>query len=125
MSARRLLVALALGAVLLAGCGGTDMTRSAATDLQSRVAAVSAAVVDGDQTGAQTALNNLHLVVTNLVARGEISEDKAESILAAAEDVQNQLALMPTTTTTQPICDEDCDEGPGPKGKGHEKHGKD
>jgi len=128
VSPRRLLAALALGAVLLAGCGGPDMTNSASADLQSRVAAVRAAVVDGDSSGAQTALNNLHLVVMNLVGRGELSEGKASDILAAAENVQDQLDLMPTTTTTQPICVEDCGEGNGKGkglGKGPGKHGED
>lgn len=123
MSARRSLVAIAVGVMLLAGCGGPDMTGTASSDLQSRVAAVTAAVVGGDPVAAQTALNNLQLAVTNLVDRGDLSEDKASDILAAAEGVQSQLSLMPTTTTTQP-CDKKCGEEHG-KGKGPGKHGED
>jgi len=91
--------------LVLAGCGGgggvsLSMTSGAASQLQTGVDAVHAAVASGDRTQAVQALTNLQTTVTRLREQGQVSSDRAAAILGAAADVEAQLGLMPTTTTT-------------------------
>lgn len=93
--------------LLLAGCSGgggggvsLSMTSGAASQLQTGVDAVHAAVASGDRTQAVQALANLQTTVTQLRHQGQVSSDRAAAILGAAADVEAQLGLMPTTTST-------------------------
>ena len=129
-------VALLVGG--LAGCGGSDsLPRSAATQLQPRVAAIRVAASAGDPVGATAAAGELGRMVATLRATGDLTAKQATEILAAAADVQTQLAQLappasenPTSTTTgttgtaptaattgeHPPKGKDKDKG---KGKGH------
>jgi crotonobetainyl-CoA:carnitine CoA-transferase CaiB-like acyl-CoA transferase len=76
------------------------MTSGAASQLQTGVDAVHAAVASGDRTQAVQALASLQATVTQLRHQAQVSSDRAAAILGAAADVEAQLGLMPTTTTT-------------------------
>ena len=92
--------------LVLAGCSGggggvsLSMTSGAASQLQTGVDAVHAAVASGDRTQAVQALANLQTTVTQLRHQGQVSSDRAAAIVGAAADVEAQLGLMPTTTST-------------------------
>lgn len=100
----RLLAVVVFAGVVLGGCGGdsTDVSKSAAAELQPRVAEIRqlAGQRQADQVAAKLA--ELRLRVSDLVQRGELSERAGQEIIASAEGVQAQLTLITTTTTTVP-----------------------
>lgn len=86
MSARRLraVVAIALTAGLLAGCaGGSSYDSATAERLQQQVLVVSTASADGDWAGASTALLELEASAATALARGEITQERFDAIMAA------------------------------------------
>jgi hypothetical protein len=120
-------MALLVGLALLAACGGdaAPMSRGAATELHTRVAAVRAAADARDVGAAANALDELRTAVDRLHRADELTDARAADILAAAAAVQDQLVTITTTTTTTtappttappPSTDEN-DNGKG-KGKG-------
>jgi hypothetical protein len=121
------MVAMALLGGGLAGCGGSgSLPRSAVTVLQPRVAAIRVAASAGDPAGARAAAAEVRRMVAALQATGDLSAKQATAILAAAAQVETQLALLAppppppenatsTTTTTT-------DAHPG-KGRGKDEGG--
>lgn len=101
--------ALALAAVLVLApaCGGdgTDMTEAAAIQLDSQVQDLRQAAAGGSREAASHELADLRGLVDELSTAGELGEDRARRILAAAAEVEANLELMasttpPTVTTT-------------------------
>jgi hypothetical protein len=114
----------------LAGCGASgSLPRSAATLLQPQVAAIRVAAAAGDPAGAMAAAVALRRTVTDLRAAGDLSAEQAAAILAAAAQVETQLALVappaaedPTSATPTTATDGEHphkDEGKG-KGRGND-----
>lgn len=99
---KRLLALVVVAGVLVAGCGdeNSDVSDSAAAELQPRVAEIRqlAGQRQADQVAAKLA--QLRSRVTDLVQRGELSERAGQEIVASLDGVQGQLALITTTTTT-------------------------
>ena len=135
---RAVLASMFAGLALLA-CGreGPELSDQAARDLAQRVQQVRAAAAAGDRNGAGAALAGLRGAVADHRSRGQLSEDRAARVLAAAADVESRLTLMPappppttrTTATAPPRRppttvteggDEDGDKDRG-KGDGKEK----
>jgi hypothetical protein len=118
------MAAVALLAGGLAGCGGSSsLPPAAATQLQPRVAAIRAAASAGDPIGARAAAGELQRMVTALRASGDLSAKQATAILAAAAQVDTQLALLtpPVAETSTSTTTATTDEHPGKgKGKGHD-----
>jgi hypothetical protein len=87
----------------LAGCGAPDtLSRSAAARLQPQVAAIRTAAVSGDRAGALAAAAQLRQMVADLRRTDGITAKQASEVLAAAAQVEAQLALLsaPETTST-------------------------
>lgn len=95
---RRLLTAL-LGAALalaLAGCATatTDYPAPVASALQQQVLDTTTAAADGDYESALTGLEELEVAVADALARGSISQPRADSILAAIALVRADLDAL-------------------------------
>ena len=103
---------LAAGALALAvpacGDGDQDLSARAAAALQAQVGEVRAAVVAHDADDARVELAQLRAKVGQLRSGGEVGDERAQGILAAADAVESQLGLLrrPSRTT-----DEDAEEG--------------
>ena len=89
--------------VLLAACGGQDgVSDTAAAELRPLVQGLRAAAATGDRQAALARLEELRRTVGDLRGRGQIGEESAARVLAAAGRVEANLALLPTTTTSAP-----------------------
>jgi hypothetical protein len=122
---------LALILTAPAGCGEqVDLAPRAQRQLQSVVDEVRAAVTAADRIGARSALRDLERAVSSLVDSGQISEDRAADILAAAREVADQLSLLPApepspspsaeaTTSPTPEPTDDPGHGDEANGNGH------
>ena len=99
---RRWLAAVALP-LLAAGCGQSADDSSVAQDLQASVAEIRAFAVAREPAYVEAMLDDLRADVDALLQRGAIDRGRAAAIVAAADEVGAQLALItPTTTTTAP-----------------------
>ncbi len=131
--------AVAVLAMALFGCGGdgksgNTLSELAATDLQAKVGRVRAAASAGDRTAAGAGLAAVRSAVAQHRSQGQISEERAAGVLAAAAEVEARLSLLvpPSTSTTTTAAarrsppategdrDQDDDEGKG-KGEGRKK----
>jgi hypothetical protein len=117
----------------LASCGaGGGIAALASQDLNDRVAAIRAAVEDGNPELAQVLLERLQDEVDRWLAEGVLPESRAAMIQSAAGDVLALLpadALVSESPTPSPEPSEDGDEGedhdnsgPG-NGEGHGNSG--
>ena len=89
--------------VLLAACGGqAGVSDTAAAELRPLVQGLRAAAATGDRQAALARLEELRRTVGDLRGRGQIGEESAARVLAAAGRVEANLALLPTTTTSAP-----------------------
>jgi hypothetical protein len=95
-------LATGLAAVTLAGCGSSSpaITEDASGELELRVQAVRDAAGTLDRALADEKLAELVRSVNDLRRRDEISADRADKVLDAANIVRAQLLTIPTTTTT-------------------------
>jgi hypothetical protein len=139
VSARRTVAAGLLAAMLLVACGGqADISARAQRQLQARMDELRTAIAAQDRLEAQSTLRQLERSVSQLLAAEQVSDGRATEILAAAQEVADQLSLLqlpgstsspsaePTETTTptpsekpdKPDKDEDKGGGKG-KGKGN------
>ena len=110
---------VAAGLVAMAACGGGSpaISDGAARSLQADVQAVRQAARSFDPAGVETGLVDLRTSVAQLKADGEIDDERAAEILAAAADVEALVDEVPTTTTAPPPVVEDDHKGKG-RGKG-------
>ena len=103
------------------------MTETGASGLRAEMAAVRTAVGAHDADGAARALDALRASVARLRRSGDVTEDRAAAIFAAATTVEAQLALITTTTTTTaptpPAVPHDPGDDGNGKGKGNGKGG--
>jgi len=77
-------LALVLALLLaLTGCAPAAYDVETARDLQDRVAAVSTAAADSDWQATEMELLELEAAATTALARGEVTDARAEAILAA------------------------------------------
>lgn len=93
---------LAVSALMFAGCGNdphASITSSASQQLVAVVARVRAAAGSGDITTARAGLANIRTRVIALQRQGDLSESAATRIVRAADVVEADLRLAPTTTT--------------------------
>lgn len=127
---RRAFVAILLVATLLAACGGgsPSMTARGASELHAQVTAVRAAASAHDADGAARALDTLRASVARLRRSGDVTADRATTILAAASTVEDQLVSITTTTTTTTVPptvppDQGDDRKGNGKGKGRDAKG--
>ncbi|MBW3547377.1 MAG: hypothetical protein KY452_04465 [Actinobacteria bacterium] len=97
--ARVAVVALLL---LVPACGGSQVSEAAATRLQPQVQALREAAATGSQDAANRELAELRALVAELSATDELSQRGARRVLAAADRVEANLALLDTTTTAPP-----------------------
>ena len=97
MTGRVRLPVIFLTAILMsASCSGTsDLDARAQRQLTAGVQEVRAAVAQGDRLGARAALRDLTQAVTSLTDDGRLDQDRATEIVAAAQDVADQLSLLP------------------------------
>lgn len=98
MSARRTVAAGLFALTLLTACGDSqaEISARAQRQLQTRLEEVRTAVALADTIGAQSALEDLERSVSQLLDAGQLSEDRAAEILAAARAVGARLSLLPT-----------------------------
>ncbi|MDQ3575803.1 MAG: hypothetical protein M3404_12955 [Actinomycetota bacterium] len=90
--------------LLLVACGqeGAGIGQSAAAVLEPQVQQVRAAATSGDSAGAARELAELRRTVADLRQRGELTEDGAARVLAAAAEVEARLGAMATPTEVPP-----------------------
>jgi len=123
VSARTRVAGFCVAVALLSACGGGDLpsiSGDAAKTLDSQVTAVRAAVQARDADAAARALATLRASVERLRRSGDITDNRASQILAAAGAVETQLVSITTTTTTTTL-----PLPPATKpGKGHDKQEK-
>jgi hypothetical protein len=106
--------------LLLAGCGSESpgISDEASQSLETQVQAVRQSAQSFDPAGVESGLAELRTSVARLKADGEIDDQRAAVILAAATDVEAQLDVVPTTTTAPPPPATDDDHKGEGKGKG-------
>jgi membrane protein involved in colicin uptake len=94
----RLAAAVTAVALLLSGCAAQDQPSPYATataaDLQQTVLTVTEAAGDGDFPAARTRLEELEVATKVAHARGELSEARHDSILAAIALVRSDLEAL-------------------------------
>ena len=96
MTGRRVAVLVLSSVLALGACGDhVDLAPRAQRQLQPVLDDVRAAAIAADRLGARSALRELERAVTALTDAGQISEERAAEILAAAEAVADQLTLLP------------------------------
>lgn len=122
-------LAILLGSFVIGACGADDagLSEQASTQLSQQVAALRSAASAGDGEGARAQVADLTDTVNRLVGEGQLSEGRAEEILAAAAGVDQDLALVTATTslpTTSPPAPLPPPPPPSPDDQG-EDHGKD
>ena len=96
----------ALIAALVVAMGGAacgerrDIAASASSTLQADLQQIRTAATAQNRPAALAALGRLRQRVDELRRQGEVSDERAGRILAAASAVEARLALVTTTTTT-------------------------
>lgn len=100
---KRVLVAVIVTLGLL-GCGGESraVSPAASAALEADVQQIRAAAAAGDLPSATLSLSDLRVRVTTLHAQGELNDAAMERILNEAAAVEQNLALIPTTTVAPP-----------------------
>ena len=91
-------------AVASTGCGddGPRVSEPASAWLTAQVEQIHTSAAANDRAGAEAGLAQLRLQVDQFLASNELTTAAAGRILAAADDVQAELAAIPTTTPTPP-----------------------
>lgn len=118
-------------ALAITGCaaGQSGFDEDVADRLQGEVLTVSQLAADADFAAAITALGELEVDVKDALARGELTNERSESILTAAALVRTDLeaaiaaATPPPPATPAPVDDGDeaDNSGNGSDGKGEGK----
>jgi hypothetical protein len=100
---------IAAAAVLTGACDDESERKHAAPRgehrLTSQVATIQEAVIAEDPVAARSAVRDLQGSVTDLQEAGEVSTDRADRILAAAQMVLDELSLLPFSSTVDPSRD--------------------
>lgn len=125
---QRVTVAALVAAVALVGCGSPDLSPEASRALSHEVAAAREAAEAGQPEVAASRLDRLREQVQRLREAGELSDERAEEVLAAAEQVDEALALLGTperTETPELDADDDDNDDKDEDKKGEEDNGKD
>ena len=119
--------------VVVPACGeeGADISEAAAIQLDSQVQDLRRAAADGSRQVAEQELGQLRSLVEELSASGELGDDGARRIRAAADEVEANLDLLvpattsvpattapTTTTTTTTTTPSTTEEPPSPPGAG-------
>src|SRR5262245_7466359 len=87
----------------LPGCGDSRaVSPVASAALQADVQQIRVAVAAGDVPAATRSLSDMRARVATLRAQGELDDAAVERILAEAAAVEQNLALIPTTTAAPP-----------------------
>ena len=120
----RRLAALALMAVVTAGCGGESAPADAAPELAAQLERVDRAVVAGDEVRIRQRVEALVEATESARGEGRLDDEQANRILAAAEAMLAQLPVeapapeppspptsSPTTETPEPPQEDEDDEG--------------
>ena len=100
----RELAVIATLAVASTGCGddGARVSEPASAWLTAQVEQIHAAAAANDRAGAEAGLAQLRQQVDQFLASDDLTIAAAARILAAADDVQAELAAIPTTTPAAP-----------------------
>ncbi len=109
---RRALIGVAIAAALLAGCAQAPAYESETAErLQSHVLAVSTSTAEGDWAGASTRLMELEATATTALARGEITQERYDAIMAALQlvrtDVDAAILAIEAEAERQRLADEE------------------
>ena len=133
---RRATIALGVIAILATSCGEGELPAQLAATLQNRVAQIRTLAENGRPGLVRMELRRLEVLVVSRLDAGRIGEGRATAILAAAQAVEEQLALVPMPSPSEsptPVDEgeegggqEDPDKGKGNgKGNGDKGHGSD
>ena len=127
----RELAVIAILAVASTGCGddGARISEPASAWLTAQVEQLHTAAAANDRVGAEAGLAQLRQQVDQFLTSNDLTIAAAARILAAADDVQAELAAIPTITPAPPpetsatpqIPDDQHRDNNG-KGKGKDKH---
>jgi hypothetical protein len=117
---RPLAAGLALAALVpLAGCG--DDVSAAEEMRQRQVVEIRTAAEDGDVERAREEVAELRLLVEGQVADGEIDDEEAMRVMAAADEVESALGPEPTEATTTTTAATTTTTAPPPPPRGDDK----
>lgn len=114
---RRTIGVVAIALLVASACGGDrGMSDAAERSLRAKVADVRTAAEARRADEAEVKLAELRAEVQALQDQGELSAERASTILASAAKVNQQLSLITTTTSPPPPKDPD-------RGKDDDKDG--
>ena len=127
MTARPRTAALVLIlAIASAACSnGSQPDARTQRQLSDGVEQVRTAVAAADRIGAREALRDLARTVSDLTDDGRLDQDRADEILAAAQDVADQLSLLPAPSPSPSPEPEPTSSPPAPSGHHGEGGGND
>lgn len=126
---RRILPVVVAAALVLGGCAGqqSDYDATAAEHLQAEVLEVSDLSAAADYSSALLALVELEVSLKDALARGQLTQERYDSILAAAALVRTDLeAAIAAQTPPEPEPEEPEEKEKPPKekpGKGNNGKG--
>lgn len=110
--------------VMLAGCAPTtDLSRDAATSLQSSVRLVAEQAASRDYSAALASLDSLQSQLEGDMAAGLVSRDRGARIQAAIDLVRSDLGPKATPTPTPTPTPSPTPTKPKGRDKGHGKDG--
>ena len=123
----RHLVALALSAVLLAGCGSDSSPADAAPELADQLARVDRAVAAGDEARIRERVESLVAATEAARDSGRLDDEQADRILTAADALIARLPAeepppkpSPSPTSSSPTPSPTPDEGAEEEGEERE-----
>jgi hypothetical protein len=93
-------IAAATALALAPSCAGEPTSVRAARDLEIAFSSIVEAVEAGDRAAAKQAVQQLVVSVDRWKGAQALDQDRADAILAAAEVVLNNLALLPAPLAT-------------------------
>jgi hypothetical protein len=120
---RRATIALGVIAILASSCGDSELPAQLASTLHDRVAQIRTFAENSRPGLARTELRQLVVLVTSRLDAGRIDEGRATAILAAAQAVEEQLALVRRPSPSQSPSTSPVDEGDEGGGKPDEDKG--
>lgn len=119
---KRPMIAVA-ACLALMSCGGHgEFAALASKDLNGSVVAIRTAVEDGNPELARTLVQRLQGEVSELVAQGVLTEERATTIQSAADEVLAQLAPLLTETPPSESPSPTPSPEPGEDDEGAEDH---
>ena len=120
---KRSALVILVAASLSGACADPGIPRSTAANLQTEVADIRAVIENGQVFAARQRLERLAVLVNRLMDGEKLDADTALEILAAVEDVEATLRLVPERSPVTEPTAEPTTPPPSPEEEGGNGHG--